>query len=56
MNLAPHVPPETATYLAWSWFSISVPNLIVVGVMATLFVLALVLPFPKDDHDARDDS
>ena len=56
MTLLSQVSTEGATYLSWSWWSISVPNLIVVGVMITLFVLAVVIPFPKDDHDARDDA
>ncbi len=32
----------------WSWISISIPNLIVVTIMALLFVGALLIPFPKD--------
>jgi hypothetical protein len=36
-----------ATYLSWGWLSISVPNLIVIVVMILLFVLAILLPFPK---------
>ncbi|HEY8718986.1 hypothetical protein [Pengzhenrongella sp.] len=51
-HLATHVP----TYLSWSWLSVSVPNLIVIGSMVLLFVLALVLPFPKDRHEDRDGS
>ena len=39
-----------ASYLEWSWLSISVPNLIVILVMILLFVLAIALPFPKDRH------
>lgn len=35
--------------------TISVPNLIVIVTMVTVFVLALVLPFPKDHH-SRDES
>ncbi len=40
----------SASYLEWGWLSISVPNLIVILVMILLFVLAIVLPFPKDRH------
>jgi len=40
----------SASYLAWGWLSISIPNLIVILVMILLFVLAIVLPFPKDRH------
>jgi hypothetical protein len=39
---------DPATYLTWGWLSISVPNLIVILVMLLLFVLAILLPFPKD--------
>lgn len=40
-----------ATYLEWGWLAISVPNLIVVLATVLTFVLALVLPFPKEDDD-----
>jgi hypothetical protein len=40
--------PDSAPYLTWGWLSISVPNLIVILVMIALFVLAILLPFPKD--------
>jgi len=38
---------DQATYLHVGWVSISVPNLIVIVVMLVVFVLAIVLPFPK---------
>jgi hypothetical protein len=41
---------ESATsgiYLGWGSFVIQLGNLIVIIVMVVLFVLALVLPFPK---------
>jgi len=34
------------SYLHWGVIQISVANLIVIGVMVVLFVLALVVPFP----------
>ncbi len=34
-------------YLGWGPFVIQLGNLIVIAVMIVLFVLALVLPFPK---------
>lgn len=34
------------SYLHWGVIQISVANLIVIGVMVALFVLALVVPFP----------
>ena len=43
---------DPATYLNAGWLSISVPNLLVILLMFVIFVLAIVLPFPKD----RDDS
>lgn len=35
------------TYLTWGWLSVSIPNLVVIGLLVLVFVLALVLPFPK---------
>jgi hypothetical protein len=34
-------------YLHWGVIQISVANLVVIGVMLLVFVLAIVLPFPK---------
>ncbi|HEY4963604.1 MAG TPA: cytochrome b N-terminal domain-containing protein [Candidatus Saccharimonadales bacterium] len=34
-------------YLHWSIFTVSVANLIIIAVMALIFGLALILPFPK---------
>ncbi len=42
---------DPARYLQWGWLSISVPNLVVITIMITLFVLALVLPFPAGHDD-----
>ena len=54
--MAPFVVPtgleSPATFLEWGWLSISVPNLIVIVVMVVLFVLAVVVPFPKDKGDS----
>ena len=47
---------SSASYLPWSWFSISVPNLIVILVMIALFILAIVVPFPKDRRGRRKSS
>lgn len=35
-------------YLHWGVIQISVANLVVIAVMVAVFVLAIVLPFPKD--------
>jgi hypothetical protein len=34
-------------YLNWGVIQISVANLVVIGVMVVVFILAIVLPFPK---------
>lgn len=34
-------------YLHWGVIQISVANLVVIGVMVVLFVVALLVPFPK---------
>jgi hypothetical protein len=33
-------------YVHFGWFVISVANLVVIGLMIVVFVLAIVLPFP----------
>ncbi|HEY7960899.1 MAG TPA: hypothetical protein VID29_03165 [Solirubrobacteraceae bacterium] len=37
---------EPAHVVHWHFFQMSVPNLLAIGVMLLVFVLALVLPFP----------
>ena len=39
------------TYVHWGVIQISVGNLVVIGLMVVLFVLALVLPFPSARSD-----
>ena len=34
-------------YIHLGWFVISVANLVVIGLMVAVFVLAIVLPFPR---------
>jgi hypothetical protein len=53
MLLLQDEPISSASYLPWGWLSISVPNLIVIVIMLTLFVLAVVLPFPKERRNPR---
>jgi hypothetical protein len=36
-----------AHYVHWHFFHMSVANLVVIGLMIVVFVLALLLPFPK---------
>jgi type IV secretory pathway component VirB8 len=38
-------------YLHSGWFLISVANLVVIVAMVVVFVLAIVLPFPRDRAD-----
>jgi hypothetical protein len=38
-------------YLHWGVIQISVANLVVILLMVTMFVLALVLPFPRSKGD-----
>jgi hypothetical protein len=38
-------------YLEWGFLQISVANLIIIGIMLALFVLALLLPFPGRHGD-----
>lgn len=37
----------TGHYVHWGVIQISVANLVVIGIMVAIFVLALVLPFPR---------
>jgi len=38
-------------YLHSGWFLISVANLIVIAAMIAVFVLAIFLPFPRDNSE-----
>lgn len=40
-----------AKYLNWGPISISVPNLIMIGLTVLFFVLAIVIPFPKEKEE-----
>ena len=47
---------QPAQYFHWGFILISVPNLVLIGVMLALFIVALVAPFPGHAHDRdRDD-
>jgi hypothetical protein len=48
LAVAENPPP----YLSVGVFSVSVPNAIIIGVMLALFVLAIVVPFPKDKEQS----
>jgi flagellar biosynthesis protein FliR len=48
LNSVLAVVEDPPPYLSVGVFSISVPNAIIIGVMIALFVLAIVVPFPKD--------
>ena len=43
-----------ARILQWGFIQISVPNLIVIGLMIAIFVLALVVPFPHHESEDTD--
>jgi hypothetical protein len=36
-----------AQYVDWHFFQMSVANVVVIGLMIVVFILAIVLPFPK---------
>jgi len=42
-------------YVQWGVISISVTNLAIIGGMLVLFVLAVLLPFPRGPHDRSGD-
>jgi hypothetical protein len=47
--------PETtldtpAGYLHWGFILISIPNLLLIGLMIVLFLLALVVPLPGENE------
>jgi hypothetical protein len=44
---------SAGNYVDWGVFHISVTNLVIIGVMIVVFVLAILLPFPKP-HEVRE--
>jgi hypothetical protein len=38
---------HSAHYIHWGWFQMSIANFVVILLMVAVFVLALVLPFPR---------
>jgi hypothetical protein len=56
MSAATVLATSAGTYVNWGVISISVANLVVIGLMILLFVLALVVPFPghRDDQAQED--
>jgi hypothetical protein len=55
MNVANGLLGGHAYFLHWGVVQISLANLIVIGLMLVVFVLALVLPFPHGNSDAVED-
>ncbi len=45
------VAESAGRYVHWGVIQISLANLIIIGVMVLLFVLALVVPFPSGHGD-----
>jgi len=43
----------TGHYLHWGFIQISVANLVVILLMIVVFILAILLPFPKRKGDRR---
>lgn len=43
-----------ATYLKIGWLQISISNLLVILLMLAIFALAVYLPFPKGEEDAKE--
>lgn len=41
---------QPAQYFHWGFILISLPNLVLIGVMLLLFIAALVAPFPGHAH------
>ncbi len=37
-----------ATYLHWGFILISLPNLLLIGLMIALFIVAIVVPLPGE--------
>lgn len=42
---------QPAHYLHWHFFQMSVANVIVILLMIAVFILAILLPFPKRRHE-----
>lgn len=40
---------DPATYLNWGWVGISITNLIIVLLTMVVFILAVLLPFPRHE-------
>ena len=46
---------QPAPYIHWGFILISLPNLVLIGVMLAVFVAALLLPFPhRSDKGSTD--
>ncbi|MFL6069700.1 MAG: hypothetical protein ACJ74E_07250 [Actinomycetes bacterium] len=43
---------QSATYLKWGFIQVSRGNLVVILIMILVFLLALVLPFPKGKDES----
>ena len=56
MSVVMQVSLAAPRYFSWGWVSVSLPNLIVIVALVVVFVLALVLPFPKGRNHGGDDS
>ncbi len=58
MNAASGLLSKPAYFLHWGVVQISLANFLVIVAMIVVFVLALIIPFPRDRHaveERRDD-
>ena len=44
-----------APYFHWGFILLSVPNLVLIGLMLVIFAAALVVPFPMRRHSTGED-
>ena len=44
-----------APYVHWGFILLSVPNLVLIGLMIAVFAIALIAPFPSRDHEKSED-
>ncbi len=54
MNAASGLLSKPAYFLHWGVVQISLANFLVIIAMITVFILALVIPFPHGRHDAEE--
>lgn len=48
-----HIPIAAGPSWQYSFFDLSIPDLIVVGLMIIVFILAILIPFSGGHHDGQ---